>query len=241
MITIKLTNTKTTLYILIALLIIITTPLNSLANSNNHHDKHNNKHNHSHENNTFVQSSAFIEQLQEIDNTMMQNMQSAPLSQNAEMNFVLQMIPHHLGAVKMAETYQKFALKESTKQKELIQLTQNIEKDQEDEISIMKDWIIRQPLPLEKTIPESAFPTYQKALDGSMAVMHNVTLPPEANDDINLAFVLMMIPHHQSAIDMANAYLPFAVDPEIIILANSIIEEQKYEIELMNNWLKINN
>lgn len=46
-------------------------------------------------------------------------------------------------------------------------------------------------------------------------------------------FFMMMIPHHQSALDMAKAYLKEGATPEIRETAEKIIENQKKEIEEM--------
>jgi uncharacterized protein (DUF305 family) len=47
-----------------------------------------------------------------------------------------------------------------------------------------------------------------------------------------------MIPHHQSAIDIANALLRSPdVDPEIKTLAEAIVGSQAKEIEQLRSWL----
>ena len=51
-------------------------------------------------------------------------------------------------------------------------------------------------------------------------------------------FAAMMIPHHQGAIDMANAELQFGRDPVLRRLAQGIIVEQQQEIELMRRQLQ---
>ena len=56
----------------------------------------------------------------------------------------------------------------------------------------------------------------------------------------NADFALMMIPHHQSAIDMAEAYLDHGDDPELTTLANEVITEQTREIDFLENWLAAN-
>ena len=54
-------------------------------------------------------------------------------------------------------------------------------------------------------------------------------------------FAMMMIPHHQSAIDMAEAYLASGEnDPELTKLSNDIIAAQKSEIAFLQEWLKKN-
>ena len=52
-------------------------------------------------------------------------------------------------------------------------------------------------------------------------------------------FAMMMIPHHQSAIDMAKAYLASGDnDPELTKLSNDIIAAQESEIAFLKGWLK---
>lgn len=54
-------------------------------------------------------------------------------------------------------------------------------------------------------------------------------------------FALMMIPHHQSAIDMAKAYLASGEnDPELTKLSNDIVAAQESEIAFLKDWLKKN-
>jgi uncharacterized protein (DUF305 family) len=55
--------------------------------------------------------------------------------------------------------------------------------------------------------------------------------------DPDVAFVQAMIPHHQGAIDMAKAVLLVTTDARIRNLAQSIITEQQYEIQLMESLL----
>lgn len=54
-------------------------------------------------------------------------------------------------------------------------------------------------------------------------------------------FAVMMIPHHQSAIDMAKAYLESGEnDPELAKLANEIVAAQESEIAFLKDWLARN-
>lgn len=55
-------------------------------------------------------------------------------------------------------------------------------------------------------------------------------------------FAAMMIPHHQSAIDMAKAYLASGENnPELVKLSNEIIAAQESEIAFLKGWLDKNN
>ena len=54
-------------------------------------------------------------------------------------------------------------------------------------------------------------------------------------------FAMMMIPHHQSAIDMAEDYLASGEnDPELTNLSNEIIAAQEKEIAFLKGWLEKN-
>ncbi len=48
--------------------------------------------------------------------------------------------------------------------------------------------------------------------------------------------VAHMIPHHQGAIEMAQAELKYGKDPEIKRLARNIIKAQHDEIAFMQRW-----
>jgi uncharacterized protein (DUF305 family) len=58
--------------------------------------------------------------------------------------------------------------------------------------------------------------------------------------DAGVDFANMMIPHHQSAIDMAKAYLEHGDDPELTELAKEVVAAQEREIEFLENWLETN-
>ena len=54
--------------------------------------------------------------------------------------------------------------------------------------------------------------------------------------DTDRDFVRMMVPHHQSAVDMAKAELQYGKDADLKVLAKSIVEDQEREIALMKAW-----
>ncbi|MEQ1770560.1 MAG: DUF305 domain-containing protein [Devosia sp.] len=56
-------------------------------------------------------------------------------------------------------------------------------------------------------------------------------------EDIDVAFICGMIPHHQGAIDMAKAELQYGDDPWAKDLAQKIISAQEAEIAQMLEWL----
>ncbi|MBZ9715412.1 DUF305 domain-containing protein [Deinococcus multiflagellatus] len=52
------------------------------------------------------------------------------------------------------------------------------------------------------------------------------------------AFLSMMVPHHQMAVDMARAVLPLSKDATVKTWANAVIKDQNREITQMNTMLK---
>lgn len=54
--------------------------------------------------------------------------------------------------------------------------------------------------------------------------------------NIDRHFIEQMIPHHEGAIDMAKIALERSKRPEMLSLANGIIEAQQQEIDSMRDW-----
>ena len=54
--------------------------------------------------------------------------------------------------------------------------------------------------------------------------------------DTDTDFILAMIPHHRSAVDMARAELAHGQDPEVRALAKKILDTQSAELTQMRAW-----
>lgn len=74
------------------------------------------------------------------------------------------------------------------------------------------------------------------AMDMSMKGM-SMMLEGKTGDSFDQAFLEMMIPHHEGAIDMAKLAQKNAGHAEIKKMANDIISAQQKEIDQMNAWL----
>ncbi len=61
-------------------------------------------------------------------------------------------------------------------------------------------------------------------------------LEGKTGDDFDKAFIEMMIPHHEGAIDMARAAQQSASHQEIKDMAEEIISAQQKEIDMMRGW-----
>ncbi len=71
--------------------------------------------------------------------------------------------------------------------------------------------------------------------DAMQKMMKAMAVKPTGNPDRD--FVLMMLPHHQGAIDMAKVELQYGKDPELHKLATEIVTAQEAEITTMKAWL----
>jgi len=61
-------------------------------------------------------------------------------------------------------------------------------------------------------------------------------LEGKTGDDFDRAFIEMMIPHHEGAIEMAQAARQSAGHQEIKDMAEDIISAQQSEIDMMKGW-----
>jgi uncharacterized protein (DUF305 family) len=137
--------------------------------------------------------------------------------------FIDAMVPHHQGAIAMAEV----AL-ETAEHEEIIELSRNIISTQQAEIEELK------------AIKKEEFGTSQVPMEMSAQEMQmmGMTDPDElANKEpFDKAFIDAMIPHHQSAIEMAQVAVENSDNPQIKELAENIVSAQQKEIEQMKQW-----
>ncbi len=77
---------------------------------------------------------------------------------------------------------------------------------------------------------------FASVMAAAMARMDTAMMTP-ASGDADRDFAAMMMPHHQGAVDMAEAELRFGRDPVLRRLAQGIIVEQRQEIAVMRQSL----
>ncbi len=78
--------------------------------------------------------------------------------------------------------------------------------------------------------------TFTAMMDAAMATMDRAMMAPPSGDP-DRDFAATMVPHHQGAIDMAEAELRFGHDERLRRLAQAIIVEQRQEIVVMRDAL----
>jgi len=137
--------------------------------------------------------------------------------------FIDAMVPHHEGAVDMAEV----ALK-NAEHEQIRRLAEDIVSAQEAEIEELK------------AIKQQEFGTSEVPMEmgaKEMEVMGMMEPDELANEDpFDKAFIEAMIPHHRSAISMAQVALEESDNPKIVEIAHNIVGAQKREIAQMQQW-----
>jgi uncharacterized protein (DUF305 family) len=143
----------------------------------------------------------------------------------SDRRFIDVMVPHHQGAIEMA----RVAL-QNAGHGEVVQLSENIISTQQAEIEELK------------SIKQEEFGTSRVPMEMSPQQMQGMGVmdPQElANrEPFDKAFIDAMIPHHQSAIEMARVARENSENPQIKELAENIMSAQQTEIEQMKQWQK---
>jgi uncharacterized protein (DUF305 family) len=77
---------------------------------------------------------------------------------------------------------------------------------------------------------------YQKEMEMAHKKMMEDMMAMKSTGNPDKDFAMMMIPHHQGAIDMAEVELKYGKDPTLEKMAQKIIDAQKKEISAFKKW-----
>lgn len=153
------------------------------------------------------------------------------IASTIDKHFIEQMIPHHEGAITMAN----LALKKA-KHPEIKTLAMAIIAAQTTEIQSMNSWYqdwFGNTVPKVSTGMIGGGMMSQSGMH--MGGQEDMTALENA-PDFDKAFIEEMIPHHQLAIMMANMLQSGTNRPEMQQLAKNIISSQSKEIQQMQSW-----
>jgi uncharacterized protein (DUF305 family) len=163
-------------------------------------------------------------------NARMHKDMAVPLTGNADVDFARGMMPHHQGAVDMAEIVLKFG-----NDAEVRALANAVIAAQKAEIARMQGWLSLKAA----SAPGPSAALVKKAFEEANARMHaDMDLPPSGSADRD--FMLGMIPHHEGAVEMAKIQLRHGADPDMRKLARDVVRTQSEEIASMLDWLRRN-
>ena len=157
--------------------------------------------------------------------SMMDNMKSIQSTGNPDNDFAGMMKAHHMGAIEMAQMEVAKGIDPQIKQ-----MAQKMIDDQQKEVAEFNTF-------LSGHTPHGGGNTFQKE---ALIIMNKMKMDMDHSGSIDKQFVQMMIPHHQSAIDMSKAYLKSGHEEKIKAMANNIITSQQKEIKDLQAWLDKN-
>ncbi len=164
---------------------------------------------------------------------MNHNMDVGPADANYDLRFIDSMIPHHQGALVMAqEAIQK------SQRPALIKLAKGIVTEQNKEIAQMQQWR-QQWYPQFSSTPVMWHAAMNREMpmtaEHQQSMMMNMSLG-KADTGFDRRFLNGMIPHHQGAVLMGQDLLQKSQRPQMKKLAQNIIASQQAEIDLMTKW-----
>jgi uncharacterized protein (DUF305 family) len=199
---------------------------------------------------SLIEERPFIDETNAAMAKMMASMTIKPTG-NVEHDFVAMMIPHHQGAIDMAQAELRYG-----QNQQLLRISQEIVVEQLQEIAAMRIAVGEKVSPYEamlaasvpgaaatvapapaapgtaETLSAAAEGPFLKENDADMArMMDDMAIKPTG--EIDRDFVAMMVPHHQGAIDMAQAELRYGRNAQLRRIAQEIIVEEIQEITLM--------
>jgi uncharacterized protein (DUF305 family) len=164
---------------------------------------------------------------------------------DVDRDFVAMMIPHHQGAIDMSEAELSWGHNQ-----QLLRIAQEIVAEELQEIAAMRAALGEKLTPSEAALVGNSASASAPARadrrqpsleaekpflgedDAAMTkMMKDMAVKPTG--DVDRDFVAMMVPHHQGAIDMAQAELRYGHDARLKRIAQEIIVDQIAQISLM--------
>jgi uncharacterized protein (DUF305 family) len=148
-----------------------------------------------------------------------------------DLQFIDEMIPHHQMALISSEH-----MISNSQRPEMRKLYENIQKSQSEQIEQMQEW-------RKEWYPDAGRPSEMMSEEQMGRMMDNGMMDGSmqgmmSGDALDTMFLKMMIPHHQTAVEMSDEALSKAEHPELRDLAQEIRDEQSSEIKLMQGYLE---
>ncbi|MEX2591596.1 MAG: DUF305 domain-containing protein [Anditalea sp.] len=162
----------------------------------------------------------FMDEMEAARMKMMEDMNAAPMTMDPDVDFAEMMIPHHQGAVDMANIVLEYGEHEN-----LLMLAEQTLEENEASMARLNSFLDAHgaPVPQEGT-------GFMEEMDMAMMKMDEVMKAMHYTSDPDYDFAEMMIHHHQSAIDMSHIELKYGVDEMARMEAQMIIDDQEAEI-----------
>jgi uncharacterized protein (DUF305 family) len=157
----------------------------------------------------------------------------APEPNDADIEFIKNMIVHHQQAVWMSELAPTRASSRDVKE-----LASRIADVQGPEIDMMNRWLSQHSIPtVNPTAPEHGHGGGAVSMPGMVTEAQFQELENAKGESFDTLFLQLMIAHHQGALTMAEEVRTSGVDVRVQEIADDVVVEQTDEIRRMQGWL----
>lgn len=167
-------------------------------------------------------------QMMTIMHQMMDEMNAMQMTKDPDNDFAMMMMMHHQGAINMANAELKDGNDTTMKGVAQMMITA-----QTAEITQLNTF-------LQGHAPHLNVPEFDSKMMMGMEKMGRNADLQIINGNTDHDFAMLMIGHHQSAIEMAQMELDYGTHEEMKTMASKIIEEQQKEIKDLQEWLLAN-
>lgn len=155
-------------------------------------------------------------------------------AEEAELSFLVGMVPHHAQAVDMAHFCE-----ERARDERLRQLCERVAGVQTKEMRLMKRWALK----WYGTLPSEVLSALHsvEGAHGSAGILSDEMMKDLARKkgrDFDIAFATHMIHHHGGAVASAEYTARIAPHPEFRELAAAIATAQRDEVRMLRRWMK---
>lgn len=159
---------------------------------------------------------------------MMDRMHAMTMTNDPEIDFPKMMIMHHQGAINMST-----ALRQDGKNDSLKRFAQKVITAQMREIQELNMMLAGETV-------NNSVPAHTMEHMDHMMKMDQMADVQLITGDLDNDYATLLILHHNSAIEDAEAYLMYGNKASLKTMAQKMIDDQKKEIEELSNWLKAN-
>jgi uncharacterized protein (DUF305 family) len=143
---------------------------------------------------------------------------------DADVEFLQGMIPHHEQAIEMAEVALDPSVGASA---EVVDIATRIKAAQDPEIEQMTAWLTAWGQPLQM---DTSGGHDMSSMEGTMTAEEMDMLGAATGAEFDAMWTEMMIRHHQGAISMAQDVKANGANPDVLQLADQIIAAQQAEV-----------
>jgi uncharacterized protein (DUF305 family) len=156
---------------------------------------------------------------------MMSMMDTMNMSGDPDTHFAKMMKMHHKGAINMSKI-----ITSEGKDAFIKSMADKMITEQTKEISELDSFLINH-------ISQAENKEFNMKMETSMMKMHKSADLQYLNGNLDHDFATLMVPHHQSAIEMADLVIHYGHETAIAKMAAKMKEDQEKEIGELQDWL----